>query len=241
MSWVAPLRHDVSNPASPNSAGTVASAVKVGMSERPVNLEGSHGNSGWSILIQLREQALEIWYKRPTDADFISTGRDRNMRKNGTGEPLAESVVSLPGLRGRVPFLIRYRDLSGAMKGPFSAVFDADAQLLAESKKSLGRPDDTWALCITSGYRGARSYCDFTPLLNHHEVLREIRFSVDNDALNQTFPVPQRDLPTNGGDEVVTSVDIPRTASFVCVEIAYSDGTRDRRRVSVRHVGPAPR
>jgi hypothetical protein len=68
----------------------------------------------------------------------------------------------------------------------------------------------------------------FSHLLSYKAALREIRFSVDDDALDRTLRfVRSTEDPTHGidpADEMM--VKVPRGTKSVWVRLTYADGTR---------------
>lgn len=78
---------------------------------------------------------------------------------------------------------------------------------------------------------GGRQLVYFTPLQTMHCRLSEIRYSVNSDALDQTFPlvdcVPALpfSLPSDSGLEDIAISLAPGEAKTVTVQAVWSDGT----------------
>ena len=195
----------------------------------PVALHGTLSNSGWIVTFHLREEAAEIEYKRPTDADFISTGDAGPSLAPGTDGPRAKMYVVLPDLRDRVPFLVRYRTPSGSNKGPFDAVFDTDAEAVSSVKHMLSDIPE-WVSCRGKGLRT----CYFTALLIFKYALRDIRYGVDTDVPDQSVRfVPSGTTGIDEKDQLF--IDFRDGVSFMTVELVFLDGTvSERKRITIR-------
>jgi serine/threonine-protein kinase len=220
-----PTREPTREPASLD-AGESRSVADV----RPVVLTGSHSNSGWIVMFHLAERTpAAIEYKHPGDADFVSTGFNRNALQDGTNEPLPKSFVILDDLKGRVPFDVRYRTRDGKVHGPFRVIFDTDAEFVANSKAHL---DDLPQWLAFRDFGGKR-LCYFTWLITERPGVRSIRYGIDSDVTDRTLRMSTTDSSgiTNDDELYIT---IPATASFVTVEITFSDGTTKKKRLPNR-------
>jgi hypothetical protein len=195
-----------------------------------VALSGALSNAGWILTFHLPEEASEIEYKRPSDPDFISTGTTEPSPGQGADRPRARTHVVLPGVEGRVPFLIRYWTLSGAERGPYEVVFDADAEAIATVKRSLSFLPEWVSFRAFNG----RRLCYFTTLVTFKYALRSIRYGLDTQVPNRTVRfAPSRVPGVANNDELY--IDVPDDTSFVTVELVYLDGSlSDRKRFDVR-------
>jgi hypothetical protein len=181
------------------------------------------------VQFHLREEATELEYKRPTDADFISTG-DAWPNPAPTGGPRAKLYVVLTDLQGRVPFLVRYRTPSGSTMGPYEAVFDVDAEAVASTKHILADIPQ-WISCQGAGRR-----CFFTTVLTYKYAMRAVRYGVNTDVPDQDLRfVPSEAPGIDGSDQLFIDLR-DDDVSFVTVELVYRDGTvSERRRFDVRN------
>jgi hypothetical protein len=211
-------------------AGEPVSPVSSRADVRPVVLTGSHSNSGWIVLFHLAERAATaIEYKHPGDADFVSTGFNRNALADGTNEPLPKSFVILDDLKGRVPFDVRYRTRDGKVHGPFRVTFDTDAEFVANAKAHL---DDFPQWLAFRDFSGKR-LCYFSTLISERPGVRSIRYGIDTDVPDRSLRMGTADTPgiTNDDELFIT---IPATASFVTVEVTFSDGTTKKKKLPNR-------
>jgi hypothetical protein len=195
-----------------------------------VALSGALSNTGWIITFHLPEEASEIEYKRPSDLDFISTGTAEPSPVPGADRSRARTQVVLPDVEGRVPFLIRYWTLSGAERGPYEVVFDADAEAIATVKRSLSFFPGWVSFRAFNG----RRLCYFTTLVTFKYALRSIRYGLDTQVPNRTVRfAPSRVPGVSDNDELY--IELPEDTSFVTVELVYLDGSlSDRKRFDVR-------
>jgi hypothetical protein len=83
--------------------------------------------------------------------------------------------------------------------------------------------------CQFRDYDG-RQWVYFTPLQTMHCRLSEIRYSVNSDALDQTFdlvdcnPAQPFSLPSDSGVEDIAVTFSPGEARTVTVQVVWSDG-----------------
>jgi hypothetical protein len=121
---------------------------------------------------------------------------------------------------------IRYTDLRGREHGPFAVGFDAQVELV-RSTRSILEMTPQWITFAEGGEEG-EVVVYFSHLLSYKAALREIRFSVDDDALDRTLRfVRSTEDPTHGidaADEMM--VKVPRGTKSVWVRLTYADGTR---------------
>lgn len=97
--------------------------IELGRQARLIQLSWQHGNSGWALMLSLREQAKEIFYKLPGDVDFKSTGFYDHLNSE-TGLPNPRIYVATPELRERSIIQLKVLNLYGEEEGPYELVFD---------------------------------------------------------------------------------------------------------------------
>jgi hypothetical protein len=198
---------------------------------RPVVLTGTHLNTGtWIVHFHVTELASVIEYKHPGDADFVSTGTERQALDPSTNQPLARSHVQLADLRGQVPFDVRYRTRTGQLRGPYHVIFDTAAEAVAEVKQTLETFPD-W-VSFRNGPRGKR-LCRFSLLIAQRFGLRAIRYGFDTDVPDRSLRFALDEAPGSGSDDE-HEVEMPPGASSVTVEVVFRDGTRRKKRFPFR-------
>jgi hypothetical protein len=197
---------------------------------RPVVLTGTHSNSGWIVLFHLHDRSpAAIEYKHPGDVDFVPTGFNRNVLADGTNEPVPNFHVILDDLKGRVPFDVRYRTRDGKVHGPFHVIFDTDAEFVANAKAHL---DDLPQWLAFRDFGGKR-LCYFSWLITQRPGVRSIRYGIDTDVTDRTLRMSTAEPGSIANDDELY-ITIPATASFVTVEITFSDGTTKKKRLPNR-------
>jgi hypothetical protein len=198
---------------------------------RPVVLTGTHLNQGaWIVHFHVAELASVIEYKHPGDADFVSTGTDRQALDPSTNQPLARSHVQLADLRGQVPFDVRYRTKTGQLRGPYHLIFDTAAEAVAEVKQTLEILPD-W-VSFRNATRGKR-LCRFSLLIAQRFGLRAIRYGFDTDVPDRSLRFALDEAPGSGADDE-HEIEMPPGASSVTVEVVFRDGTRRKKRFPFR-------
>ena len=63
----------------------------------------------------------------------------------------------------------------------------------------------------------------FTHLMSYRPLLKEIRYSLNSDALDKTFAFRPSDKMFEVGEELYLAV--PRETQFATVQVTYKDGT----------------
>jgi hypothetical protein len=176
-------------------------------------------SSGWMLnFFIMDEHPREIFYRFDGEADFRSTGFSQVPdRRSGLPQPRPFAMV--PPVKGTRELFVKYLDSRGRERGPYRLLLDANQQLVASTKEVLE---------ITKPWVAFREYPEgqwlayFTHLLAYKNALKEIRYSVDDDALSKRV----RFTPSPGiseGDEM--TVKIPPQTRYVCVKLVFVDGS----------------
>jgi hypothetical protein len=187
----------------------------------PVVLTGMRSNAGWIVTFHLKGDASQLEYKRPSDPDFVPTGDAGPGAGPNVGQPRAKTWVVLSDIRGRVPFLIRYKTLNGIERGPYEAVFDTTVQAVSSVKGALANIPDWISFRLFDG----RRLCYFTTLVAQKYALRTIRYGIDSDVPNQTLRFVPSDTPGIHNEDQLF-IDLPDDAGFVTVELTFLDDTK---------------
>ena len=191
-----------------------------------VRLSGMLSNQGWTVYIDIQDlDVQEIAYRVEGKGTLRSTGFETT-RDRATGRAQARRHFPLPASARRHDVEIRYTDLRGREHGPYAVAFDAQAELV-RSTRSILEMTPQWITFAQGGEEG-KVVVYFSHLLSYKAALQEIRFSVDDDALDRTLRfVRSTEDPTHGidqADEMI--VEVPRGTRSVWVRLTYADGTR---------------
>lgn len=202
-------------------------AIKASVSEsvlaNPVEVRWMPTNAGWMGNISVAEAAREIFWKGPGMADFKSTGFASN-RDPRTGEPMPQMTVSLSQEAARGEIAVKYTNAAGASMGPYTLLFDPASAALVETKHILDLTRNSW---VSFRDWDGKLLLYFSHLLSHRGALREIRYGLDRDQPDQSYPFPPTDQPGVApiSDEVSIYTAVPLTTQFVTVQVIYRDGS----------------
>lgn len=189
--------------------------------QNPVTLMATETEKGWQLNFQLADsRAKEILYKVDGKGDFQSTGYMPNKNPQ-TGEEMINPGVFLANLEsGEHMIEVKYLDRTGKTNGPYPLKFDTRAEQLKNGKEAIKR---TPAL-INFGRTDDEFRAFFIRILFHGPIIKEIRYSINNDKLDQSFPFePITKVQEN--PKKVYAV-IPSDTQFVSVQVTFIDGTK---------------
>ena len=65
----------------------------------------------------------------------------------------------------------------------------------------------------------------FTHLLSYRPVIQEIRYSINSDAVDQTYKFKPSDKMYISGDEL-PYITVPANSEYAAVQITYKDGSK---------------
>ncbi len=191
----------------------------------PVRLKTSRANNGWTLSFEVEDWAsvAEYRYRLETDTAWRSAGELPWINPN-LGRRSANPEFVLDPLRvtlGRQKIEVELIGTDGAVSGPYILWFDPDEEVLAMAKADLGDPDRAWG---TFGEGGDRSLFYFT-VFDVRDALSEIRYSVDDCAVGQKFEFPPwNDIAQSPPNPDTTTVWLPKTTKYVCVQLVFTDG-----------------
>ena len=190
--------------------------------DNPVSLTAMQSNAGWAVNFALIDyKARELFYRLDGKGDFVSTGH-QTFQNPQTGLPMVNLHVPLPNLTpGEHTIEVKYTDQRGGMNGPYSLAFSTGDQQLAQGKTMLNATAGAWL--SFRDYDG-KLLLYFTGLMSYRPILQEVRYSLDNDALDQTFKFQPTDKMFEVGDNIYLSV--PKSTEFANVQVTYKDGTK---------------
>jgi hypothetical protein len=190
--------------------------------ENPVTLTTQLSNGGWAVTFQIADfKAKELFYKLDGKGDFQSTGQ-LPMKNAQTGLPMINTYVPLPNLApGEHTIEVKYVDKNEKTNGPYTLKFSTADEELAQGKMILNMTAGSWL--SFRDYNG-KVLLYFTHLLSHRPVIKEIRYSLNSDKLDQTFKFkPSDKSEIDSSDQVYLSV--PDDSQFATVRVTYKDGT----------------
>jgi len=211
-----------------SSSESRLTALKTSVSEtvmaNPVELRWMATNGGWIGSISIAEPALEIFWKGPGMDAFKSTGPSPS-RDPRTGQPYPNMTLTLPDKTDKADIQIKYTNASRSEMGPFTLPFDPAASSLSESKQILAMTNTSW---VSFRDWDGKLLLYFSHLLSHRGVLSEIKYGIDKDTPDTTYPFPAYDKPGNAPitEDVTIYTAVPAATKFVTVQLAFRDGTK---------------
>lgn len=191
--------------------------------ENPITLMAQSSNSGWAIVFTLTDfKAKELFYRLDGKGEFASTGH-LPMKNAQTGLPMIQTYVPLPNLApGEHSVEAKYVDRNDKTNGPYTLKFSTAAEQLAQGKQMLEMTKGSWLMF--RDYNG-KVLLYFTSLLSYRPVIKEIRYSINSEALDQTFKFKPSDKMYEVGDEL-PYLTVPNDSQYASVQVTYKDGTR---------------
>ena len=206
------------------------SSMPAGVIENPVTLTAQQSNSGWAIVFGLADfKAKELFYRLDGQGDFTSTGHLPNQNPQ-TGLPMVNLFVPLPNLApGEHSVEVKYVDNDGQSNGPYALKFSTGDQQLSQGKMMLNAASGSWL--SFRDYNG-KALLYFTTLMSYRPLIKEIRYSLDNDAVDKIFAFKPSDKMFEVGDEIYLSVR--PDSKFATVQVMFKDGTVSAKQKIVR-------
>lgn len=192
--------------------------------DAPVSLSGMPSSGGWTLSFDVADEAKEILYKFPDDPSYTSTGFTSN-RDSRTGLPRPIMYAQAPAREGRYEVMVKYVDLKGVTNGPYSLIFDTDEQLQRFSKQVIRSIEPVAFL-----YYNGQMTVSFSPVLDHRDVIKEIRYSVDDDSLSKSLPL--------GPASTHDPIEVPLATRYVSLKVVYADGTESPAMKAENHIVP---
>jgi hypothetical protein len=189
--------------------------------ENPVMITTQQSNSGWAVTFQIADfKAKELFYKLDGKGDFQSTGY-LPMKNAQTGLPMVNTYVPLPNLPpGEHTIEVKYVDKNEKTNGPYTLKFSTADEQLAQGKMILNMTAGSWL--SFRDYNG-KVLLYFTHLMSHRPVIKEIRYSLNSEALDQTFKFKPSDKSEIDASDLVY-ITVPADSQFANVQVTYKDG-----------------
>jgi Domain of unknown function (DUF4062) len=190
--------------------------------ENPVTVTAQQSNSGWGAIFSLTDfKAKELFYRLDGKGEFVSTGH-LPYQSPQTGLPMINTFVPMPNLPpGEHTIEVKYTDKNGATNGPYTLKFSTGDQQFAQAKMSLNMVSGSWL--SFRDFQG-KTLLYFTTLMSYRPAIKEVRYSLNSEALDQTFKFKPTDTMFEVGDDLYLTV--PGNTQYANVQLTYKDGTK---------------
>ncbi len=190
--------------------------------ENPVTVIAQQSSSGWAVVFTLTDfKAKELFYKLDGKGDFQSTGQ-LPMKNAQTGLPMINTYVPLPNLApGEHTIEVKYVDKNEKTNGPYTLKFSTGDEQLAQGKMALNMTAGSWL--SFRDYEG-KVLLYFSQLLSYRPIIKEIRYSLNSDKVDQIYKFKPSDKMYVTGDEL-PFIYVPADSQFASVQVTYKDGT----------------
>jgi hypothetical protein len=119
--------------------------------------------------------------------------------------------------------------MSDKVNGPFKLTFNTNAAALAGVKPIINALSGNWA---SFREHEGKLLLYFTTVLPYRGALKTIRYSLDNDTLDKTYPFKPPaagDQPGSIGDNSIYT-EVPAGTKSACVQLEFSDGTKTEKK-----------
>ncbi len=204
-------------------------SISDAMLETPVTLALNWTNDGWQVgLIFADNEVKSIDYRLDGTGDFRNTGLiGRNTR---TGHPQPNTTVMAGMLTPGAHFIeVRFTDLADKVNGPYKLPFNTISSALQTTKLIVNQLAASW---VSLTDHDGKVLVYFSNLLPYRGSLNAIRYSVDSDALDKTFPFtpPAPGKNPNEIGDLTIYIEAPAKTKSVCVQVEFSDGTKSEKR-----------
>lgn len=185
--------------------------------ENPITLMAQSSNSGWAIVFTLTDfKAKELFYRLDGKGEFASTGH-LPMKNAQTGLPMIQTYVPLPGLSpGEHTVEAKYVDKNDKTNGPYTLKFSTQGEQIAQTKMVLNMTAGSWL--SFRDYDG-KVLLYFTHLTSYKGAIKEIRYSLDSDNVDQIYK------PMSIQGQELPFIYVPEATQFACVQVTFTDGT----------------
>jgi hypothetical protein len=200
------------------------------VAKNPVTLTLQESNGGWGATFLLTEYtAKELLYRLDRQGEFKSTG-SLPMRNVHTGEQMVNTYVPLPNLSpGEHVVEVKYVDKDGHTNGPYTLKFSTMGERLAQTKWTLNSISNSWL--EFRDYDG-KLLLYFSALMSYRPVIKEVRYSLNSEALDKTFKFKSTDKKFEVGQDILLTV--PKNIEYAAVQVTYQDGSKSDVRKFVR-------
>lgn len=190
--------------------------------ENPVTLTTMIHGTGWNLTLGFTDYKIKgVEYRLDGQGDFTSTGFLPTTSPQ-TGLPMPNPSIPIPfPTPGEHKLEVRYTDMADKVNGPYTLTFNTNDAALKEGKNML-------ALTATSWVSVQNGNIYFTQILTQRGILKTIAYSLNSDALDQSFPFdPPKpgEGPYTVGDKI-PYIPAPAGLQYVAVQLTFSDGSK---------------
>ena len=193
--------------------------------ENPVTLTAQQSNAGWAVVFGLADYKIkELFYRLDGQGDFISSGHLPSTNPQ-TGMAMVNTHVPLPNLTpGEHTMEVKYTDRNDATNGPYTLKFSTGDEQLAQGKMMLSAASGSWLMF--RDFEG-KTLLYFTTLMSYRPVIKEIRYSLDGDALDKVHGFKPSDVMFEVGDNPdELYISVPKDTKFAMLQVTFKDGTK---------------
>lgn len=194
----------------------------------PVSLAFGVNNSGYTGTVTIVEPALELFWKlQDGSGDAVeprSTG-DSGATNPQTGKPMPRMFFNLPANQQDTRIEISYRDIRGALQGPFTFDFKGKQQSIDANQRILESTTTSWV--DFRDYDGKRLLY-FTHLMSYRGSIEAIQYGINSETPGKQFSFPawQKSGLAPFDASTPAYVTVPRNTRYVTVQLTYKDGTK---------------
>ena len=188
--------------------------------EPPVKVSYMYAHKAWQLTLHVEPAVKEIFVALG-EGEFASTGFLTAI----SGDRLAKPMMTIPDVSQTIR--VRLLTPEGKQMGPFRFAFDRDKEIVAHFTSALEENRSQW-LSFREHPPGAW-LVSFSYLAPKTCGIREARYSIDSDALDQVVPLPACNLqePYSGFPSDYNPYrNLARRPGVVKARILYADGTR---------------
>jgi hypothetical protein len=198
--------------------------------ENPVTVIAQESSSGWAVIFTLTDfKAKELFYKLDGKGDFQSTGQ-LPYKNAQTGLPMVNLYLPLPNFPpGEHTLEVKYVDKNEKTNGPYTLKFSTADEQFAQGKMMLNAASGAWL--SFRDYDG-KVLLYFTTLMSYRPIIKEVHYSLNSEALDQTFKFKPTEKMYEVGDDLFISV--PKDSEFATVQVTFKDGTTSAAQKVVR-------
>jgi hypothetical protein len=191
--------------------------------ENPVSLTAQFSSGGWAVIFSLTDfKAKELFYKLDGKGDFQSTGQ-LPYKNPQTGLPMINTHLPLPNLAtGEHTIEVKYTDKNEKTNGPYTLKFSTGDEQLSQGKMALNMTAGSWLMF--RDYEG-KVLLYFSGLLSYRPIIKEIRWSLNNDKLDREFKFKPSTKMYEIGDDL-PYLSVPADSEFANVQVTYKDDTK---------------
>ena len=144
------------------------------------------------------------------------------MKNAQTGLPMINTHLPLPNLApGEHTIEVKYVDKNEKTNGPYTLKFSTSDEQFAQGKMMLNSVSGSWL--SFRDYDG-KVLLYFTTLMSYRPIIKEVHYSLNSEALDQTFKFKPTEKMFEVGDDVLLTV--PNNSQFASVQVTFKDGTK---------------